>query len=47
MSRSLNLYDNFYRIEERKRRLKEDEQIRMKYEQRDPNRRNQKSEVMI
>ena len=47
VTRSMNLYENFYRIEDRKRRLKEDEEIRLKYEQRDPNRRNLKSEAMI
>ena len=41
------LYENYYRLEDRKKKLVEDEEIRMKYEQRDPKRRNQKSEAII
>ena len=41
------LYENYYRLEDRKKKLVEDEEIRIKYEQRDPKRRNQKSEAII
>lgn len=45
--RSMVLYQNYYRMQDNKRKLLEDEEIRIKYEQRDPNRRNQKSEAII
>lgn len=47
MTRSLVLYDNANRMVDRKNKLREDEEIRIKYEARDPKRRNQKSEALI
>ena len=41
------LYENYYRLEDRKMKLKEDEEIRFQYEQKDPKRRNQKSDAII
>lgn len=41
------LYENHFRLEDRKRKLVEDEQIRHLYEQKDPKRRNQKSEQIL
>ena len=32
MTRSMVLYENFHRLEDRKRKLKEDEEYRIKYE---------------
>lgn len=34
-------------MEDRKRKLLEDEEFRIKYEQKDPNRRNQKSQAIV
>mmetsp|Transcript_24308 Transcript_24308/g.32570 ORF Transcript_24308/g.32570 Transcript_24308/m.32570 type:complete len:112 (-) Transcript_24308:1171-1506(-) len=47
MTRSNLLYENYNRIQDRKEKLKEDEEIRHKYESRDPKRKNQKSEMLI
>ena len=46
-TRSMVLYENYYRLEDRKMKLKEDEEIRFQYEQKDPKRRNQKSDAII
>lgn len=46
-TRSMVLYENYYRLEDRKKKLKEDEEIRLRYEQRDPKRKNLKSETII
>ena len=46
-TRSMVLYENHFRLEDRKRKLVEDEQIRHLYEQKDPKRRNQKSEMIL
>ena len=47
MTRSLVLYENFNRIQDRKEKLREDNDIRNNYETRNPKRKNQKSEALI
>lgn len=47
MSCSIQLYERYNALQDRKEKLKEYEQIRFKYESRDPKRRNQKSHNLI